>query len=65
MIKPTPHQLDLLSLLAGGLTGKEAGVRLGISEHTVKHLLTCVRGKLGAETSTQAVAICLRKGWIK
>lgn len=53
----TERQGDILFLLSGGLTSKEAAVRLGISPRTVDHLAEAARRKLGARNTSHAVAI--------
>src|SRR5207245_1700755 len=44
----TPREGEILTLLGEGLGNKEIGVRLGISEHTVKTHLGAIYEKLGA-----------------
>jgi DNA-binding NarL/FixJ family response regulator len=60
----TPRELEVLRLMASGLTNPRIAVRLGISEHTVKFHVTAVLGKLGARTRAEAVARAMRLGWI-
>jgi DNA-binding NarL/FixJ family response regulator len=51
----TPRELDVLRLVAEGLSNREIGVRLHLGEATVKtHLLTAFP-KLGAKSRTGAV----------
>jgi len=58
----THRELEVLQLLAGGLTNKEIAQRLGISDHTVKFHVNAILGKLGAETRTEAVVHAARLG---
>jgi DNA-binding CsgD family transcriptional regulator len=51
----TPRELQILELMAEGLSNKEIGARLFVSENTVKTHLSRVFGKLGARRRTQAV----------
>ena len=44
----TRRELEVLQMLAAGLSDKEIAVRLGISEHTVKFHVASILGKLGA-----------------
>jgi DNA-binding CsgD family transcriptional regulator len=46
-------------LMAQGHIAKTAGQELGITESTVKNLLWIARMRLGAKTTTQAVAVYL------
>jgi DNA-binding NarL/FixJ family response regulator len=61
---PTPREQEILTLLGEGLGNKEIGVRLGISEHTVKTHLAAIYEKLDASNRAEAVATGLRRGLI-
>jgi len=63
--EPSRRQLEILALLAEGLTYGEAADRLYISNETVKSHLKYVRHSLLAKNSTHAVAIAIRNGYIK
>ncbi|MFE5294252.1 response regulator [Isoptericola sp. NPDC056618] len=56
----TPREAELLTLLAQGLSNRELGRRLFISEATVKTHLAHVYAKLGVESRAAAVAHALR-----
>lgn len=58
----TDRELDVLRQIAAGLSNKEIGVALGISEGTVKVHVNSLLGKLDAQDRTQAVTIALRRG---
>jgi DNA-binding NarL/FixJ family response regulator len=60
----TPRELDVLDLLALGISNKEIAVRLAISEHTVKFHVNAILGKLGAQSRTEAVTLAARRGII-
>ena len=60
----TPRELEVLQLLAEGLTNKEISYRLGISEHTVKFHVNSILGKLEAQSRTEAVTQAMRLGLI-
>jgi DNA-binding NarL/FixJ family response regulator len=60
----TPREAELLTLLAQGLSNRELGRRLFISEATVKTHLAHVYAKLGVESRAAAVAYALRQGLI-
>jgi DNA-binding NarL/FixJ family response regulator len=60
----TPRELEVLDLLAEGLSNKAIAHRLGISDHTVKFHVNAVMGKLGAQSRTEAVVRATRLGLI-
>jgi DNA-binding NarL/FixJ family response regulator len=60
----TGRESGVLRLVADGLTNKAIGLRLGISEHTVKFHLGSAMTKLGAASRAEAVAVALRRGLI-
>ncbi len=60
----TPRELQVLELLAAGLSNKGIGARLGISDQTVKFHVASICGKLGAANRTDAVRRALRRGLI-
>ena len=60
----TPRELEVLRLLAEGLSNKVIAHRLGISEHTVKFHTNAILGKLGAQSRTEAVVRATRLGLI-
>jgi DNA-binding NarL/FixJ family response regulator len=51
----TPREMEVLQLLAEGLTNKAIAHRLEISEHTVKFHVNAIMGKLQAQSRTEAV----------
>ena len=60
MTELTPHQREILSLVAQGLTYKEIAQRLHITEQTVKYHMSKIVEKLGVENRAQAIAFYLR-----
>lgn len=60
----TPREVEVLELVAQGLTNKAIGHLLSISEHTVKFHLNAILGKLGAQSRTDAVVRATRQGLI-
>lgn len=60
----TPRELEVLQLLAEGLSNRAIGSDLGISEHTVKFHVNAILGKLGAQSRTEAVVRATRLGLI-
>ena len=61
----TPREHDVLGLVAQGLTNKEIGVRLSISEDTVKKHVQNLIWKLRAADRTQAAIIAYRMGLLE
>ena len=53
----TPRELEILQLIAAGLSNKEIGERVFVSENTVKTHSSRVFDKLGARRRTQAVQL--------
>lgn len=58
----TARELDVLALLAEGLSNKRIAARLGISDHTVKFHVNAILLKLEADTRTEAVVRAARLG---
>lgn len=58
----TDREREILQLLAGGLSNRAIGLRLHITERTVKYHVSEILGRLGAENRAQAVAIAQRRG---
>lgn len=62
-VEPLTHrELEVLHLLAEGVTNKEIAQRLSITEHTVKFHVNAILSKLGAATRTEAVVQAARLG---
>jgi DNA-binding NarL/FixJ family response regulator len=63
LVEPlTARELEVLQLLSEGLSNKEIGSRLGISESTAKFHVNAILGKLGANGRTDAVVRAARLG---
>ncbi|UCF60406.1 MAG: response regulator transcription factor [Anaerolineaceae bacterium] len=60
----TLRELEVLSLLAEGLTNKAIAQHLGISEYTVKFHVNTIFRKLGAQSRTEAAVRAARLGLI-
>jgi two-component system, NarL family, response regulator YdfI len=58
------RELEVLDLLAEGLSNKLLAHRLNISEHTVKTHVASIFAKLGASTRTEAVSQAIRRGLV-
>jgi DNA-binding NarL/FixJ family response regulator len=64
-LRPTPKELELLSLAAKGLLNKEIGARLGLSEATVKSYFVGLFQKLNVRSRTEAIFVGLKTGLLK
>ena len=60
----TRRELEVLQMLAAGLSNKEIAARLNISDHTVKFHVASILGKLGAGSRTEAVSLGIRRGLV-
>jgi two-component system, NarL family, nitrate/nitrite response regulator NarL len=61
----TPREMDVLEMLAEGLSNKMIAYRLKISGHTAKFHVNAILAKLGAGTRTEAVTRGIRLGLIQ
>ena len=61
----TNRQVEVLALMAGGLSNAEIGERLFISPKTIDHHVSAILAKLEARTRAEAVAIALQSNLIK
>ena len=60
----TPRQEEELRLLVEGLSNKEIGARLHLTEGTVKNYVSTIIAKLQANDRTHAVVTALRRGLV-
>jgi len=60
----TPRELEILEMLAEGLSNQAIARRLHISRYTVKFHVASVLDKLGAASRTEAVTLGVRRGLI-
>lgn len=63
-VRLTDRELDVIALVADGLSHKEIGARLGIGSETVRTHMRKASARLDAASQTQAVAAALRLGLI-
>jgi DNA-binding NarL/FixJ family response regulator len=60
----TPREEEVLNLLVEGLSNKEIGARLHLTEGTVKNYVSTIIAKLQANDRTHAVVTALRRGLV-
>ncbi len=60
----TEREIEILQMVATGVTNRRIAYRLGISTNTVKVHLRNIFTKLGAESRTEATMIAVREGWV-
>ncbi|MFC2037303.1 response regulator [Chloroflexota bacterium] len=60
----TPREEEVLHLLAEGLSNKEIGGRLHLTEGTVKNYVSTIIAKLQVNDRTHAVVTALRRGLV-
>lgn len=60
----TPRELEILELIAAGLSNKEIAAKVFVSENTVKTHSRRLFDKLGARRRTQAVQLAKARGLI-
>jgi two-component system response regulator DevR len=60
----TDRQVEILRLVAEGLSNREIGERLYLSEHTIKDYVAEVIAKLQVKNRVEAVALAIRRGLI-
>jgi DNA-binding NarL/FixJ family response regulator len=60
----TERELGILQLVGEGLSNKQIGKNLFISDRTVQAHLSNIFSKLGVSSRTEAVMYAVRKGWI-
>lgn len=63
--EPTARELEVLALLAEGLSHEKVGKRLDIGAETVRTHARKAADRLGARTRTQAVALAIRRGLLE
>jgi DNA-binding NarL/FixJ family response regulator len=64
-VELTEREMDVIKLLADGLTNKEIALSLNVRPRTVKFHLDNIYGKLGVNSRTEAVVYAIRHGWVR
>jgi DNA-binding CsgD family transcriptional regulator len=62
--EPTAREIEVLQLISDGLVNREIGVRLFLSEETVKSHVRHLLAKLQSRSRAHAVAVGFRRGLI-
>jgi NarL family two-component system response regulator LiaR len=58
----SPKELEILTFAAKGLSNKQIGARLGISEATIKSYFVDIFQDLNVRSRTEAIFVCLKSG---
>jgi DNA-binding NarL/FixJ family response regulator len=58
------RELEVLALVAKGLSNKEIGVQLNVVEGTIKVHLKNILSKLSVNDRTQAILVAIKRGII-
>jgi two-component system, NarL family, response regulator len=61
----TRREIEILELIADGLSNKQIAIRLCVSTETVKSHVRSVLSKLDTNSRAHAVAIALRQGLLR
>ena len=56
------RELQVVRLIAEGLSNKQIGANLGLSDKTIKNHISHILGKLGLNARTQVAVLALRGG---
>jgi DNA-binding NarL/FixJ family response regulator len=62
--KPTPRQLEFLSLIASGLDTQGVAKVSDVSHNTVRNTIVAAKEKTGASSTANLIAYCVAQGWI-
>ena len=62
--RPSDRELEVLTLLCGGASNDEIGVRLGVTEKTVESHLRRLFDRYGVLSRTELAVLALREGWV-
>ena len=60
----SPREIEVLELIAGGLSNREIGTALGITEATVKWHVNLILNRLDVADRTEAIVTALQRGII-
>jgi DNA-binding CsgD family transcriptional regulator len=60
LVALTPREIEVLQMIAGGMTNAEAARRLQLSVHAIKFHLAAIYRRLGVTNRTEAAVTYLR-----
>lgn len=60
----TEKELHILVFATKGLSNQQIAVKVNLSKRTVEAYMRTIFSKLGVGSRTEAVVLCLKKGWI-
>jgi DNA-binding NarL/FixJ family response regulator len=63
-VQPSRREVEILALIAVGMTNPEIGRQLFLSLETIKTYIARLLPRIGARNRAHAVAIAIRRGWI-
>lgn len=61
----TPREMEVVQLLAEGLSNKEIARALSVSPRTINFHLDNIYAKMGVRSRTETAVYALRQGWIR
>ncbi len=61
----TPTEVNVLRMIVGGMSNKEIGFALDISENTVKTHVQNIFGKIGVSDRTSAATTAIKRGLVR
>ena len=59
----TEREQEILKLVGKGMTNREIGERLHLSEKTIKHYITNILEKLQVRSRVEAALVAARREW--
>ncbi len=62
--RPSDREIEVLTLVCGGSSNDEIGVRLGVSEKTVESHLRRLFDRYAVLSRTELAVLALREGWV-
>lgn len=61
----TPTEANVLRMIVGGMSNKEIGFALDVSENTVKTHVKNIFGKIGVDDRTTAARVAIKRGLVR